>query len=106
MEGEYTGRESKYVHALENRFAERWVGLLCHADVLTTLLSFPESLVTRRKTADTIVIQGCKSGLGVRIVGGRNMKLPSGQQSNFGIFIKEIIEGGLGHRDGMELCSI
>ena len=52
-------------------------------------------------TAEKIELQGCKSGLGVVVVGGRNMRL-RGQQSDFGIFIKDVLEGRLGHEDGME----
>lgn len=46
-----------------------------------------------------IVIEGCKGGLGIRIVGGRN--ITSESESDFGIFIKEIIPSSLANRDGM-----
>ena len=46
-------------------------------------------------------IRGCKSqGLGIRIVGGRNMTLADGRSSDFGIFVKQIISDGLADKDG------
>ena len=47
-----------------------------------------------------VVITGTKKGLGIRIVGGRNVKVSDGGESYFGIFIKEIISGSLAERDG------
>ena len=48
-----------------------------------------------------VVIHGCKEeGLGIRIVGGQNMPLGDSKESDFGIFIKEILPGRLAERDG------
>ena len=56
---------------------------------------------SRRMTAETVVIEGCKAqGLGIRIVGGRNTRSPDGQESDFGIFIKEVLRGRLAEKDG------
>lgn len=47
------------------------------------------------------MIEGCRDvGLGIRIVGGRNIQLADGEESDFGIFVKEIIPGRLADRDG------
>ena len=60
-----------------------------------------ESLISRRRAAQTVEIRGCKSqGLGIRIVGGRNMTLADGRLSDFGIFVKEVIPDGLADKDG------
>ena len=60
-----------------------------------------DSLVERREAAQTVEIRGCKSqGLGIRIVGGRNMTLADGRLSDFGIFVKEVIPNGLADKDG------
>lgn len=57
----------------------------------------------RKKTAQTVVIAGCRDvGLGIRIVGGRNIQLEDGEESDFGIFVKEIIPGRLADSDGQE----
>ena len=57
---------------------------------------------TRGRTAEKVVIEGCKlQGLGIRIVGGRNITLADGEMSDFGIFIKEVIDGRLAKRDGI-----
>lgn len=45
-----------------------------------------------------IIIDGTKDGLGMRIVGGRNKA--SNHDSEFGIFVKEVIRGSLASRDG------
>ena len=72
-------------------------------------LSVPpaESLVSIRKTAERVKISGCRSqGMGIRIVGGRDMTLPDGRHSHFGIFVKEVLPGRLADRDGVceRLC--
>ena len=46
-----------------------------------------------------IVINGTQSGLGIRIVGGQ--RAGSSQESDFGIFIKEVIPQSLAERDGI-----
>lgn len=51
----------------------------------------------------TITITGTSTGLGIRIVGGRTMKV-SNKESYFGIFIKEVIKGSLAERDGELTC--
>ena len=59
--------------------------------------------------AETVVIEGCKQGLGVRIVGGRSMRSMDGQESDFGIFIKEVLKGRLAEKDGkyrLYTCSV
>ena len=53
------------------------------------------------------MIEGCKvQGLGIRIVGGRSMQLADGRESDFGIFIKEVLEGRLAQRDGKEIVAV
>ena len=47
-----------------------------------------------------VIINGTSNGLGMRIVGGRNMA--SNQESEFGIFIKEVIKGSLAAKDGTQ----
>lgn len=48
-----------------------------------------------------IVISGTQSGLGIRIVGGQ--RAGSSPQSDFGIYIKEVIPGSLAEKDGKAL---
>ena len=45
------------------------------------------------------MIQGCKNGLGIRIVGGRN--IVSEAESDFGIFVKEVLPNSLASNDGV-----
>lgn len=51
-----------------------------------------------------ISISGTSKGLGIRIVGGRTVKL-SDKESHFGIFIKEVIRDSLAEKDGKSLNS-
>ena len=46
-----------------------------------------------------VVISGTRDGLGIRIVGGKNVA--SSDESEFGIFVKEVIKNSLAARDGM-----
>lgn len=55
---------------------------------------------THTGNENKIVIQGTSKGLGIRIVGGRNVPV-SDQMSTFGIFVKEVITGSLAEKDGM-----
>lgn len=62
-------------------------------------LATPE---TRKRNALTISLAGTRQGLGIRIVGGRNIH---SNESNFGIFIKAILEGQLAEKDGKLLAG-
>ena len=48
-----------------------------------------------------IVIEGTSNGLGIRIVGGRNLLFSQNKESDFGIFVKEVIKRSLAEKDGM-----
>ncbi len=50
------------------------------------------------------MIEGTKSGLGIRIVGGRNVTSES--EDDFGIFVKEVITGSLAASDGKTIDNI
>ena len=54
---------------------------------------------------EAVEIRGCKTGLGIRIVGGRNVRLADGRQSDFGIFLKEVIADGLAAKDGIVISQ-
>ena len=56
-------------------------------------------LELRKESAQCVVIQGCKNQLGIRIVGGRN--IVSETESDFGIFIKEVLPNSLASEDGV-----
>ena len=43
-----------------------------------------------------VIISGTRAGLGIRIVGGINTT----SSDEFGIFVKEVIQGSLAARDG------
>ena len=74
------------------------VWTMCEVYILVCCTDSPGS---RRRKAETVVIHGCKEeGLGIRIVGGQNMALGDSKESDFGIFIKEILPGRLAERDG------
>ena len=45
-----------------------------------------------------MVINGTRDGLGIRIVGGMN--IASNDESEFGIFVKEVLKNSLAARDG------
>ena len=45
-------------------------------------------------------ISGTSKGLGIRIVGGRTVKVPNENTAYFGIFIKEVIKDSLAEQDG------
>lgn len=53
-----------------------------------------------------MVIGGTKKGLGIRIVGGRTMKMDTEGESYFGIFIKEVIHNSLAEKEGMVYLSV
>ena len=57
------------------------------------------SIETRKKNAHKVVITGCSSGLGIRIVGGINAATQSASV-DFGIFVKEVMPDSLAARDG------
>lgn len=61
-------------------------------------MAMEDSLELRKEAAQKVVIQGCKDGLGIRIVGGRN--IVSEAESDFGIFIKEVLPNSLACNDG------
>ena len=45
-------------------------------------------------------ISGTSKGLGIRIVGGRTLKVSNENAAYFGIFIKEVIKDSLAEQDG------
>lgn len=47
-----------------------------------------------------VIITGTQRGLGIRLVGGRSISAGD-LQSDFGIFIKQVIPGSLADRDGI-----
>ena len=67
-------------------------------EVGSTILLFLCTAVRKRKHAQQIVINGCQRGLGIRVVGGRNVA--SDLEKDFGIFIKQILPGSLAAQDG------
>ena len=52
----------------------------------------------RKQDAQRVVIEGTRNGLGIRIVGGRNVSSES--EDDFGIFVKEGIVGSRAASDG------
>lgn len=51
-----------------------------------------------------VVISGTHGGLGIRIVGGQ--RAGTSLNSDFGIYIKEVIPGSLAERDGNQIAYI
>ena len=75
--------------------------LLCtkHSKLVMFPACYLEPTIEARKAnAEHIVIEGCRNGLGIRIVGGRN--IASDLEADFGIFVKEVIFNSLADRDG------
>lgn len=52
---------------------------------------------TRRRNAIVVHLKGTKSGLGIKVVGGRNFRNP---EKDFGIYIKDIVSGYLADKNG------
>ncbi len=68
---------------------------LCGLSIVFTHLFTDEE---RKHNAQSVVIKGTEGGLGIRIVGGRN--IASESEDDFGIFVKEVIADSLAAHDG------
>ena len=79
----------------------RYVDFLCVTKVLCSALndaSVDISPTTRRQNAKCVHLRGTKKGLGIKIVGGRNVHTAN---KSFGVYIKEIVSGQLADTNGM-----
>ena len=52
---------------------------------------------TRRSNAINVRLTGTRGGLGITVVGGRNVR---SSENNFGVYIKDVIPGQLADKNG------
>ena len=52
---------------------------------------------TRRSNAIKVRLTGTRGGLGITVVGGRNVR---SSDNNFGVYIKEVVQGQLADKNG------